>query len=133
MAEGSDERQVVLNARSHLPEWTNAARQRAYAELFAGDDAILSPADLRRLDEIDSALERQGGDGVWGTGQYGIHASGGSMDVVCVFHPQITSDTVLRGVDDVDDELEERLNDALWEYGERVAALIDEELDAFTG
>lgn len=137
MAEFPDERQLVLSARSHLEEWTNGARRRAYRELFQGDDPLLTPQELQLLDTLDSALERGGGDGVWGTDQYGIHtagttSSGESLGVVCVYHPQITSDSVLQvveGVDDLDDETEERLNAALWRYSERVATLIERELD----
>ncbi|OVE85534.1 DUF7539 family protein [Natronolimnobius baerhuensis] len=138
MVEGPDERerQLVVRARSQLEQWTNGARTAAYRELFEGNDPILSPDELHRLDAFDSALERHGGDGVWGTDQYGIHTGGptGSdtaLGVVCVYHPQITDDSVLRGGDGIDDDLEERLNAALWQYGERVATLIDDELEAF--
>jgi hypothetical protein len=48
-----------------------------------------------------------------------------------VFHPRITRDSVLRGGDDIDDETEERLNAALWRYSERVATLIEDELDEY--
>jgi hypothetical protein len=94
------------------------------------------PEEVQLLDALDSELERQGGDGVWGTDQYGIHTAGTSssdtaLGVVCVYHLQITKDSVLRGADDLDDETEERLNAALWRYSERVAALIEDELDEF--
>lgn len=136
MAEFPDERQLVVRARSHLDQWVNSARTQAYAELFEGDDSILAPEEVRLLDAIDSEMERRGGDGVWGTDQYGIHTGGttssaSSIGVVCVYHPQITSDSVLRGDDDLDDETEERLNAALWRYSERVSTLIEEELDEF--
>lgn len=136
MAELPPERQVVLNAREMLDEWTSDARREAYEELFMGENAILSAEDIRLLDAVDSELERQGGDGVWGTDEYGIHSSGSSdgepsLGVVCVYHPQITSDSVLRGHDDVDDATEERLNAALWEYSERVATLLEEEVESF--
>ena len=136
MAEVPDERPLILEARSQLEQWTNDARTEAYAELFEGDDPLLTAEELQLLDAIDSAMERQGGDGVWGTDQYGIHTAGTtssdtSLGVVCVYHPQITGDSVLRGPDDIDDETEERLNAALWTYSERVATLIEEELDEF--
>ena len=136
MADASDRRQLVLEVRSQLDGWTARARAEAYAELFEGDDPILTPEEIRLLDALDSELERQGGDGVWGTDQYGIHAAGTSssdtpLGVVCVYHPQITEDSVLRGGDDLDDETEERLNAALWRYSERVATLIEAELDEF--
>lgn len=86
-----------------------------FAEPFEGDDPILSPEGVQLLDALDSELERQGGDEVWGTDQYGIHTAGTSssdtsLGVVRVYHPRITSDTVLRGGDGLDDETEERLN-----------------------
>ena len=136
MAEFPDERQLVLRARSRLNQWTRSARMEAYAELFEGDDPILSPGEVQLLDALDSELEREGGDGVWGTDKYGIHTAGASrsdasLGVVCVYHPQITKDSVLRGADDLDDDTEERLNAALWQYSERVATLIEAELDEF--
>ena len=136
MAEFPDERQLVLRARSQLDQWTKSARMEAYAELFEGDDPILSPKEVQLLDALDSELEREGGDGVWGTDQYGIHTAGTSssdtsLGVVCVYHPQISKDSVLRGPDDLDDETEERLNAALWRYSERAATLIEEALDEF--
>nr|WP_236045068.1 hypothetical protein [Halomicroarcula nitratireducens] len=108
----------------------------AYTELFEGDDSLLSSEEMQLLDALDSELERGGSDGVWGTDQYGIHTAGTSssdisLGIVCVYHPQITTDSVLRGADDFDDETEERLNAALWQYSERVATLIEGELDEF--
>lgn len=137
MTELPSESQLVLNARSRLDDWTTAARRVAYDELFVGESALLSEEDLRLLDAVDSELEREGGDGVWGTDEYGIHTSRSSrspavLGVVCVYHPQITSDSVLRGVDELDDETEERLNAALWRYSERVASLIESELESFS-
>jgi hypothetical protein len=136
MAEFPDERQLVLRARSQLDQWTSSARREVYTELFDGDDPILSPEEVQLLDALDSELERQGGDGVWGADQYGIHTAGtASSDtafgVVCVYHPQITKDSVLRGADELDDETEERLNAALWNYSERVARRIEEKLHEF--
>ncbi|RDZ33930.1 MULTISPECIES: hypothetical protein [unclassified Haloferax] len=137
MAEFPDERQLVLRARSQLDQWTRSARMEAYTELFESDDSILSPKEVQLLDALDSELEREGGDGVWGSDQYGIHTAGTSssdisLGVVCVYHPQITKDSVLRGADELDDEAEERLNAALWQYSERVATLIEEKLHEFT-
>ena len=136
MAEFTDERQLVLRARSQLDQWTKSARMEAYTELFEGDEPLLSSEEVQLLDALDSELEREGGDGVWGTDQYGIHTAGTlssdtSLGVVCVYHPQITKDSVLRGVDGLDDETEERLNAALWQYSERVATLIEEQLHEF--
>ncbi|WP_252700359.1 DUF7539 family protein [Natronosalvus vescus] len=138
MATDADDRQLVVRAQSHLDEWTNRARTAAYNELFEGDESILTDDDVQRLDALDSALERQGGDGVWGTDRYGIHTAGVTdsdmpLGVVCVYHPQITADSVLQGGTGLDDETEERLNAALWEYSERVATRIEDYLEAFLG
>jgi len=136
MVEIPDEHQLVLRARSHLEQWTNDARTAAYRELFEGDEPILTAEEVRILDALDSALERRGGDGVWGTDRYGIHAAGTTssdapLGVVCVYHPQITEDSVLRDADGLDDETEERINAALWRYSERVSTLIEQKLDEF--
>jgi hypothetical protein len=136
MAEFPDDRQLIIHARSQLDQWTKSARREAYVDLFEGDDPLLSPEEMQLLDALDSELEREGGDGVWGTDQYGIHTAGTSssataLGVVCVYHPQITEDSVLYGADDLDDETEERLNAALWQYSNRVATLIEAELDEF--
>ena len=138
MAELPDEHQLVVRAQSHMEQWTNSARVEAYSELFEGEDPILTDEEVQLLDAFDSALERHGGDGLWGTDQYGIHTPGRSgsdtpLGVVCVYHPQITEDTVLRGKGGLDDETEERLNAALWSYSERFATLVEEELDEFVG
>ncbi|WP_425556772.1 DUF7539 family protein [Haladaptatus pallidirubidus] len=114
----------------------NSARIQAYGELFEGNAPILSSEELQRLDALDSAMERQGGDGVWGIDQYGIHTAGAtgsdsSIEIVCVYHPQVTKDSVLQGNDGIDDETEERLNAVLWQYSKRIAALIEERLDEF--
>ena len=136
MAEFPDKRELVLRARSHLEQWTSRAWTQAYTDLFEGDAPLLTSQKLQPLDALDSAMERQGGDGVWGTAQYGIHTAGTtssdrSVGIVCVYHPQITRDSVLQGSDDLNDETEERLNAALWRYSERVTTLIEEELDEF--
>ena len=56
MAEFPDERQRVLRAQSHLEQWMNRARTAAYAELFEGDESILTEEELRLLDALDSEL-----------------------------------------------------------------------------
>lgn len=125
-----------MRARSRMDQWTTRARREAYVELFEGEDTILTPEEVQLLDRLDSEMDRQGSEGVWGADEYGIHTSGDSSSdsspsIVCVYHPQITSDSVLRDGDDLDDETEERLNAALWTYSERVATLIEERLDEF--
>ncbi|MXR41736.1 hypothetical protein GRX01_10355 [Halobaculum sp. WSA2] len=136
MADSNSRRQLVHEVRSQLDGWVDRARVEAYTELFEGDDPILPEEELRLLDTIDSQLERHGDDGVWGTDQYGIHSADGgrstdALGVVCVYHPQVTSDSVLRGIDDLDDETEERINAALWTYAQRVTELVEERLDEY--
>lgn len=134
MVPSSDERQLVLDVQSQLPSWTDDARLAAYADLFEGDDPLLTDEELRLLDAVDSAMERHGGDGVWGTDRYGVHTGSpadGSLRIVCVYHPRIATDSVLRGVDELDDETEQRLDEALWRYSERVATLLGDELDDY--
>ncbi|MFC7114761.1 hypothetical protein ACFQH2_06975 [Natronoarchaeum sp. GCM10025703] len=136
MVDDGDERHVIVQAQSQLEDWTARARMEAYSELFEGEDPLLSAEDLRLLDALDSRLERQGDDGIWGTDQYGIHSAGETgpdlpLGVVCVYRPQVTADSVLRGGAGLDDDTEERINTALWDYSERVSALIEEELAAF--
>ena len=136
MSDSNSRRQLVHEVRSQLDGWVDRARVEAYTELFEGEDPVLAAAELRLLDTVDSHLERHGGDGVWGTDQYGIHSAddGRSTDalrVVCVYHPQVTRDSVLRGIDDLDDETEERINAALWTYAQRVTELVEERLDAY--
>lgn len=130
------DRSTVLRARAHLPDWVADARLQAYADLFEGADAVLTPAEVQRLDALDSEMERRGGDGVWGTDRYGIHTAGpadgeDALGVVCTYHPQVGHDSVLRGDDGLDDETEARLDDALWRYAERVATLAEADLEAF--
>jgi len=135
MAELPDERQLVLGARSQLDRWTKSARREAYVELFDGDD----PFSPRRDATARCARLGTGATGRrWclGTDQYGIHTTGTSssntsLGVVCVYHPQITTDSVLRGGDDLDDETEDGLNAALWKYSEHVATLIETQLNEF--
>jgi hypothetical protein len=70
---------------------------------------------VQLLGALDAEPEREGGDGVQGTDQCGIHTAGlsssdTSLGAVCVSHPRITGDAVLRGADGLDDETERRLD-----------------------
>jgi len=111
MAEFPDERQLVLGARSQLDRWTKSARERRTLNcstatiLFSPKRCNCSMRSTRNWS--DRAAMVSGG-----TDQYGIHTTGTSssntsLGVVCVYHPQITTDSVLRGGDDLDDETEE--------------------------
>jgi hypothetical protein len=87
---------------------------------------------VQRLDTLDQALERRGGDGLWATNRYGSRTAAGtrsatSFGIVSIYHPQTTDDSVLRWGDRLDDPTEERLNGALWRYSERVAPLIEQQ------
>lgn len=133
---GENDRQLVRDVRDRLDEWVAGARAEAFEAFFAGEDAVLTEAELGDLDRIDSEMSRQNRDGLWGTDQYGIVASGVIDDeappaVVCVYHPEVPEDFVYDGPGGIDDETEERLNDALWDYCERVADLVQSDLDEY--
>ena len=133
MTSPNTKREIVQRAREHLDEWTFTARDRAYTELFDGPDAVLTDEELRLLDRIDSALTRRDGGGVWGTDEYGIVAAG-PLDreprAVCTYHPEIPYEG-FRGAESLDETAREEFNDVLWDYCERVAAILQDELDAF--
>lgn len=131
----ASERELLRRARDHLDEWVVVARDRAYGELFEGDDAMLTDEKLRTLDRIDSDLARGGGDGIWGADSYGIVAGTTVSDesefrVVCTYHPEIPYEDY-RGEESLDEPERDAFNDVLWEYGERVASYAQESLDAF--
>ncbi|WP_255152464.1 DUF7539 family protein [Halorarius halobius] len=134
MSPTTDDRETVRRARARLDEWVFEARDRAYAELFEGTDAAVSDAELRLLDRIDSDLTRRGEPGLWGVDEYGLVEGGvfdaGEPRVVCTYHPEIPYEGY-RGEESLDEPTREQLNDALWEYCERVAALLQSEVDAF--
>jgi len=134
MATPDTERAQLRRARTHLDEWTSRARDRAYAEFFEGPSPELTDEELRLLDRIDSDLTRRGGGGLWGTDEYGVvtgEVRGEKRPrVVCTYHPEIPYDG-FRGEESLDEATREELNDVLWDYCERVAELLEEELDAF--
>ena len=134
MTDSDAGRTLLRRAREQLDAWTYEARDRAFTEFFEGPDRVLSDEELALLDRIDSDLTRRTGDGLWGGGEYGI-VGGGPVDedgpqVVCIYHPEIPYEGY-RGEESLDEATREELNDVLWEYSERVASLIQEELDAF--
>lgn len=133
MASTDTGRERLRRARANLEGWTFEARDQAYAEFFEGSDAVLTDEELRLLDRIDSALARRGDAGVWGADAYGIVDRGQRGDgpqVVCVYHPEIP-DEGFPGIGRLDEATRAELNDVLWEYAERVASLVQLELDAF--
>lgn len=130
-----NERELVQAVRERLDEWLYVAREEAYRELFEGENPALSEADLRRLDRLDSESSRQTGDGLWGSDRYGIvHASAADEEdvpqVVCTYHPQVP-EAGYGGLTGLDDATRDEINDALWSYCERVAELVQQEVDEF--
>jgi hypothetical protein len=134
MAPVTASREDVRRARERLDSWTFDARDRAYSELFEGPDSALTDEELRMLDRVDSSLTRQEGDGLWGADEYGIVTGGaGGREqprVVCTYHPEIPYEAV-RGEGSLDESTREEFNDVLWDYAERVAAILQADLDAF--
>jgi len=65
MAELPDERQLVLG---RVPSWTGGRRVLGERRTLNCSTATIpfSPEEMQLLDALDSELERQGGDGVWG-------------------------------------------------------------------
>lgn len=128
------DRELLRRARARLDAWTYDARDRAFTDLFEGEDPLLGPDDLAEIDRIDSALVRETGTGLWGADEYGIVAADTlgveSPQVVTVYHPEIP-DEGYHGRESLDEERREQLNDALWKYAERVATYLGEDLDAF--
>lgn len=124
----------LRRARELLEEWKYEARDRAYADLFEGEEAILTEEELRLIDRIDSDLTRQGGSGSWDADEYGIIAVGAQdangPQAVCIYHPEIL-DEGYRGEESLDEGTRQELNDVLWNYCERVASNSQEDLDAF--
>jgi hypothetical protein len=136
MVSATTSRERVQRAREQFEEWTFDARDRAYAELFEGADPVLTDEELQLLDRIDSALTRQNGRGLWGTDEYGTVAGdalgAAQPRVVCTYHSEIPSEG-FRGEKSLGEATREELNGALWDYCERVAAIVQSDLDAFLG
>lgn len=134
MASVDPDRELVRRVREELDEWTFDARDRAYAALFEGADAVVTEEERRLLDRIDSDLARRSGEGLWTADEYGVVAGGASgadgPRVVCIYHPEIP-DEGYRGAESLDEATREELNDVLWEYAERVAGLVQADVDAF--
>lgn len=135
MADFENERELLRAVRDRLDGWIREARERAYAEVFGGDDAVVSDEELRELDRIDSRLSREEGRGLWEADEYGIVQTG-TLDeestprVVCTSHPQLPT-TAVPGGRSLDDATRTTLNDALWEYSQRVVELTQERLEEF--
>ena len=72
MASSTTDRVTVRRARERLEDRTFDARDRAYAELFEGDDAVLTEEELRLFDGIDPDLTRRSGSDLWGADEYEI-------------------------------------------------------------
>jgi len=134
MATSDAGRAVVRRARERLEAWKFDARARAYAALFEGEKAVLTESELRLLDRIDSDLTRRSGSGLWDADEYGV-VTPDALDtdgpqVVCICHPEMPYEGY-RGEESLDEATREELNDVLWEYAERVASLVQADLDAF--
>ena len=127
-------RESVRRAREHLEEWKFEARDRAYDERFDGPDAVVTDEELQLLDRIDSDLTRRSGEGLWDADEYAIVLAGGAdagdARVVCTYHPEIPYEG-FRGEESLSEATREELNDVLWDYAERVATLVEADLETF--
>lgn len=135
MATFTNELELLEEVRDRLDGWLYRSKERAFAELFEGDDALLTQDEVQLLDGLDSRLSRERGQGLWDADDYGIIPTG-TMDeestprVVCTTHPQLPEDGY-PGEGTLDAETQKKLNDALWEYSQRVVELTQQELDEF--
>lgn len=129
------EQDLLRAVRNRLDGWLSDARVEAYEALFEGEDAILSASELRTLDQVDSRLSREEGQGLWGADKYGIIPTG-TLDeesaprVVCTNHPQVPADAYPGG-DSLEDDTRSRLNDALWEYCQQIVERTQTRLEEF--
>lgn len=135
MAQFHDGRALLRAIHDRFDDWVSGARLEAYEEYFEGSDAVLTEEELRHLDRIDSRLSRERGDGLWGADEYSfipvrVVDEESAPPVVCTYHPEIP-EYVRRGEARIDDERQEQFNDALWNYCERVAELVQAEVDEF--
>lgn len=135
MVTNGNQRALLEQARQRLDEWRYVARDRAYNEMFEGRDAVLSDAELNQLDQIDSRLAREAGEGIWGADEYGIIQNGApgndlGFRVVCTSHPGIPYEGY-RGLQSLDEATREQFNDVLWGYCRQVAEYIQDQLDEF--
>ncbi len=85
------DRRLLRGARERLDGWTYTARDRAYRELFAGDDAAVTaeerPASRRGG---RGTRGRRRATGYWGTDEYAVvmgHPKNHPISVVCTRHP----------------------------------------------
>jgi hypothetical protein len=135
MVTNSNQRALLEQARQRLDEWRYVARDRAYSEMFERPGAVLSDAELRQLDRIDSRLAREIDEGLWGADEYGIIQNGAAGNdpgfrVVCTSHPGIPYEGY-RGLQSLDEATREQFNDVLWDYCRQVAEYIQDQLDEF--
>ncbi|AFK18239.1 hypothetical protein E6P09_05605 [Haloferax mediterranei ATCC 33500] len=127
------DRQLLQYARDQLDGWIYTARDRAYQELFAGDDAAVTAEERQLLDDIDAELVADGGNGLWGVDEYEIvlgHPKNHPLSVVCTRHPEIPVEWS-RGGDSLTEPEREQFNDLLWDYSERVRKHLQTEVDEF--
>lgn len=128
----TDARETIRRARDRIEEWKYMARDRAYSEMFLGSNGVLSEEELTLLDHIDSVLVRRGDIGLWDADEYGIVVGTHEEKprVVCTYHPEIPYEG-FRGEESLSEAIREEFNDVLWEYCERVATIMQQELEEF--
>ncbi|ELZ58107.1 MULTISPECIES: hypothetical protein [unclassified Haloferax] len=129
------DRRLLREARERLDGWTYTARDRAYRELFAGDDAAVTAEERQLLDEVDAELAGDGDDGLWGTDEYAVvmgHPKNHPISVVCTRHPEIPS-SWSRGGESLTEPEREQFNDLLWDYCERVRRYVQDEVNEYVG
>lgn len=135
MTEFESERELLRAVRERLDGWIYDAREEAFEELFEGPDAVLTEAQLRLIDRVDSRKSREEGQGVWGSDEYGIVRTGmldeeSTPRVVCTNQPRIPA-LAYPGDETLDNDTRAELNDALWQYHQRIVELVQQRLEEF--
>lgn len=122
--------QKMQEAESLLEDWIRKAVKEAQQEVF-GEDPRLEQEDMRRINEVNEALKKQGEEGLWGSVHYRIYTEENedgvdevSIDTFGV--PMIPVD--IEGID-VDEDDRRTYNDILSDYGVKVSQKVEEQFE----
>lgn len=122
--------QKMQEAETLLEDWIKVAVKEAQQEVF-GEDPRLEQRDMRRINEVNEALKKQGEEGLWGSVHYRIYTEENedgvdevSIDTFGV--PMIPAD--IEGID-VEEDDRRTYNDILSDYGVKVSQKVEEQFE----
>lgn len=122
--------QKMEEAETLLEDWIKKAVKEAQQEVF-GEDPRLEQEDMRRMNEVNEALKKQGEEGLWGSVHYRIYTEENedgeevvSIDTFGV--PMIPAD--IEGIN-VDEDDRRTYNDILSDYGVKVSRKVEEQFE----